>query len=240
MHVTLHVMDAHPLSGHEAEARAAVATRYALDVKHELTRLEALAGGILARRVLGVTQSSQIVTNEHGKPRLAMGARPFNLSNDEGLVVLGVLDEGEGPIGVDLNEVPGPLDKPSLSVVQKYLRPEQIEAVGEGSTPQQRRAFALGWGSLEAPLKAMGTGFDFDVRHHREALDEWDLTPLGLDLPGAGGSAKSYVIVIAAHGHPELRLTMHDALSELGALTAEGADPRDGPQEFQAQTHQDV
>lgn len=229
MHLTLHVMDARPLAGHEAQTRAVVAGRYASDVKHELTRLEALAGGLLARRVLGVTETSQIKTNEHGKPSLASGGRPFNLSNDEGLVVLGVLDDGEGPLGVDLNEVPKPLDGPSLSVARKYFRPDEVAAVGEGSSPEQRRAFALAWGSLEAPLKAMGTGFDFDVRHHREALDEWDLTTLGLDLPADDGTTLSYVIVVAAHGRPDLRVTMHDARAELEAFRAkDGADDPSG------------
>lgn len=215
MHVTLHVMDARPLAGREAEARAVVASRYALDVKHELTRLEALAGGMLAHSVLGVTETSQIETNEHGKPSLVAGGPEFNLSNDEGLVVLGVLDEGAGPIGVDVNEVPHELDKPSLSVARKYFRPEEVEAVGDGASPAACIAFARAWGALEAPLKAMGTGFDFDVRHHREALDEWELTTLGLDTP----DARHFVVVVAAHEAPWLTVVPHDTLAELATLT---------------------
>lgn len=207
-------MDARPLAGREDEARAVVAGRYALEVKHELTRLEALAGGMLAREVLGVTETSQIKTNEHGKPSLVAGGPDFNLSNDEGIVVLGVLDEGAGPIGVDVNEVPHELDKPSLSVARKYLRPEEVEAVGDGTSPAACIAFARAWGSLEAPLKAMGTGFDFDVRHHREALDEWELTTLGLDTP----DARHFVVVVAAYEAPWLTVVPHDALADLAAL----------------------
>lgn len=220
MHVTLHALDSRPLAGHEAEARAAVASRYAIDVKHEGSRLEALGGGILAREVLGVTDSSQLDINEHGKPSLAAGGVAFNLSNDEGLVVLGVLDEGEGPLGVDLNEVANaPLTHADLLVAKKYYREADIEAVGDGSTDAQRVAFARAWGALEAPLKAMGTGFDFDIRRHPEALDEWELTSMGLELPQAtDGTRRRYQIVVAARERVGLTLVLHDALAELEEL----------------------
>lgn len=220
MHVTLHVLDSRPLAGHEAEARAGVAARYAIDVKHEGSRLEALGGGLLAREVLGVVDGSQLVIGEHGKPSLAAGGPAFNLSNDEGLVVLGVLDEGEGPLGVDLNEVADtPLNRADLLVAKKYYREADLAAVGDGSTDAQRVAFARAWGALEAPLKAMGTGFDFDIRRHPEALDEWQITSMGLELPPASdGARRRFVTVVAGRERAELTLVLHDALAELGRL----------------------
>lgn len=220
MHVTLHILDSRPLAGHEAEVRPQVAPRYRSNVKNEGARLEALGGGLLARDVLGVTEDAQIVTNEHGKPSLAGSGLVFNASNDEGLVALGVLDGpgDEGPLGIDLNEVPHELRKADLSVARKYFRPEEVTAVGDGQGLARRVAFVRAWGSLEAPLKAMGTGFDFDVRHHREALDEWTCTVLGLELPQGKGS---FVVVAAAHGPVEFTLAFHDLRDVLPGKTSQ-------------------
>lgn len=226
MHATLHILDSRPLSGHEDEARSKVADRYALDVKHEGSRLEALGGGILAREVLGVTDSSQLTINEHGKPALAAGDpqvphQEFNLSNDEGLVVLGVLDEGEGPLGVDVNEVAQEeLNRADLLVARKYYREADLAKVGDGSTWEQRVAFAHAWGKLEAPLKAMGTGFDFDIRHHPEALDDWQLTGMGLELPRTSSQKRrAFEIVVAARERVGLTLVLHDVLADMCALS---------------------
>lgn len=228
MHVTLHILDSRPLAGHEETARAAVAPRYALDVKHEGSRLEALGGGILAREVLGVTADNQLTLNQDGKPSLASSAGPaFNLSNDEGLVVLGVLDEGEGPLGVDVNQVSTkPLNRADLLVAHKYYREGDLAAVGDGSTPEQREAFARAWGALEAPLKAIGTGFDFDLKARRDELDEWQLTSLGLTLPHAPDEeTRSFVIVVAAREQVGLSLVLHDVLTDLAALEPLDAAP---------------
>lgn len=210
MHVTLHVMDALPLAGHEGEARALVAPRYHSALRHETSRLEALGGGLLAREVLGVTDDAQVGTHRHGKPYLTGSDVVFNASNDEGMVVLGVLDEGEGPLGIDVNEVPYRLREAELRVARRYFRDEELVAIGDGQTYSGRVAFARAWGSLEAPLKAMGTGFAYDVRHHPEVLDEWTCTVLGLELAG-----RSFVIVAAARRPVELTLAIHDALGEL-------------------------
>lgn len=186
VHVTLHVMNALQLREHEEECRRVVAPRYIVNVKHGPGQLEALGGGLLARELLGVTRDEQLTTNEHGKPFLAVGGPVFNLSNDNGLVVLGILDEGEGPIGVDVNEVPDELDRIKLSIARKYFLPAEVAAVGDGTSFAQHVAFARAWGNLEAALKAMGTGFDFDVRHHREALDEWQLASREIQISEKG------------------------------------------------------
>lgn len=228
--VTLHVLNALDLRGYEEECRRVVAPRYIVNVKRGPGSLEALGGGLLARELLGVTRDDQLATNEHGKPLLVQGGPVFNLSNDNGLVVLGILDKGEeqgtvraksddeagnrssspvvmpndeasngsdspvvmsgngveaddpNSIGVDVNEVPNELDRIKLLIARKYFLPAETAAVGDGTSLAQRIAFARAWGNLEAALKAMGTGFDFDVRHHREALKEWQLAALGLTV----------------------------------------------------------
>lgn len=227
VHVTLHVLNALELRGHEEECRRVVAPRYIVDVKRGPGSLEKLGGGLLARELLGVTRDEQLATNEHGKPFLADGGPVFNLSNDNGLVVLGILDKGEGPVGVDVNEVPDELDRIKLLIARKYFSPAEAAEVGDGTSFAQHVAFARAWGHLEAALKAMGTGFDFDVRHHREALDEWQLASQEIRIlrdssakaeePGTPATTdeRPFVIVVAAHEQPRLTVEMHDALADL-------------------------
>ncbi len=126
----------------------------------------------------------EILQGAFGRPELAPVHDPhdlcFNLSHTAGLAVFAI---GRGrSIGIDVEAV----DRraPSLGVIERALRPREVEQVLRSEGRERTAAFLRYWTVKEAYAKALGVGLALDFREI--GVDGPPDRPR-LDLPGGTG-----------------------------------------------------
>lgn len=129
---------------------------------------------ILLRMVLGTLmqrspESLQIVSGEHGKPRIADSGLHFNASHSGDLWLLAA--SRMVSVGVDI-EAP-------RRVMQWQRLSQRVFSTAERtrldlSASSVPSAFFVGWTRKEAVLKGMGTGFSFGAINVEAGFDETD------------------------------------------------------------------
>lgn len=166
---------------------ASYADAYTKNAGNCQTALEKLAAGFLLRLVLGISDDKQLTRNACGKPYLKQqrGEAPlyFNLSDDEGLVVLATADF---EIGVDVHRA-GIAD---ARFMQKMLPSKGYADFLAAPDAEKPLLFAKAWTALEAKMKCLGIGFVCDYRQHPELLDGFHVETVQL--------SEKYVVSCAA------------------------------------------
>jgi 4'-phosphopantetheinyl transferase len=166
-------------------AQAAYAAARALLTADEAERLERfaftrdrlifLATRALVRRVLSryapvALEDWRFAITDRGRPEVQRDSGPplrFNLSNTRGLVICGVV--GEGEIGVDVELVRragAPLD-----LADHYFAPAEIAALRALPPPAQSTRFFEYWTLKESYLKARGVGLGLPLDRFAFSLD---------------------------------------------------------------------
>jgi 4'-phosphopantetheinyl transferase len=107
-----------------------------------------LAAGLLLRRFCGVTDDSQLVYGENGKPYLKDGGIYFSISHSGGYAVL--VTAGR-EVGADIEKIAPYSD----SVAARCFTPAEYEWLREQGSDE---AFYHIWTAKESILKASGTG----------------------------------------------------------------------------------
>ncbi len=142
------------------EERARASRMHFPEDRHQQLIARGMVRSLLSRYVPGMAPADwRFERNEHGKPRIALGAPPpaqglnFNLAHTEGLVVLAVARELE--IGIDV-EHSG--KRAPLKVAQRHFSPAEVAALDALPAEQQPLRFQRLWTLKESYLKAIGTG----------------------------------------------------------------------------------
>ena len=166
---------------------ASYADAYRKNAGNSQTALEKLAAGLLLRLVLGISDDKQLTRNACGKPYLKQqrGEAPlyFNLSDDEGLVVLATADF---EIGADVHRA-GIVD---TRLMQKMLPGKGYVDFLAAPETEKPLLFAKAWTALEAKVKCLGTGFACDIKRHPELLNGFHVETVQL--------SEKYVVSCAA------------------------------------------
>jgi len=113
---------------------------------------------LLAMRNEIAADALAIAVGPHGKPHLVDRRCAFNLSHSGGVALIGIADNGE--VGVDV-EVLRPTPELDALVRSHFSAGERraMESVAHGA---RDLAFLVGWTRKEACLKAVGVGLDID------------------------------------------------------------------------------
>jgi 4'-phosphopantetheinyl transferase len=161
---------------------------FALDSKDPSREQRAAAGAglrLLLGSCLGIDPPEvEIVQGAHGRPELAPGHGlhdlRFNLSHTAGMAVCAVV-RGRA-VGVDVEAV----DRraPSKAVIERALRPREVEHVMKAADGERTEAFLRRWTVKEAYAKALGVGMALDFR---EVGVEGPADRPRLDLPDGAG-----------------------------------------------------
>ena len=166
-------------------------------------KMQELGAGYLLYKVLGVSKDDQLVLGEKGKPALSMSYKgncgnaenaktsgctdegttslsEFSLSHADNYVVLVVSTE---PVGVDIERC----DRLTLPVLKRVLprnyyenltKPQNIDESEDKSESvpfQIKQEWAKAWTSIEAVLKADGSGFSVDPREDATFMEGWSI-----------------------------------------------------------------
>jgi 4'-phosphopantetheinyl transferase len=142
------------------EERARAAGMHFPEDRHQQLVARGMMRTLLSRYVPGVAPAEwRFERNEHGKPRIALGAPPaaqglaFNLAHTTGLVVLAVARNRE--IGVDVEYS---AKRAPLKVAQRHFSAQEVAALNALPPGQQALRFQRLWTLKESYLKAIGTG----------------------------------------------------------------------------------
>ncbi|WP_197029621.1 4'-phosphopantetheinyl transferase family protein [Butyrivibrio sp. AE3004] len=138
-----------------------------------------LGAGFLLSKYLGITKDDQLYFNRYGKPSIK-NQQPghhieFNLSHSDDYVVLAVSNI---PIGIDIECA----ERLSLPILKRVLPPSHFEKLQKrdyiadsGFEKDEKLVWAKYWTSVEAILKAQGSGFHFDPRKNPDFMNNWSL-----------------------------------------------------------------
>ncbi|HEU5252380.1 MAG TPA: 4'-phosphopantetheinyl transferase superfamily protein [Solirubrobacterales bacterium] len=96
----------------------------------------------------------ELVSGEHGKPRLASGGLEFNLSHSGDLALVAV--SAEHAVGVDIEKVEA--DRDPVALAERALCDEDVLAVREAAPAERDLVFHQRWARHEARLKCLGVG----------------------------------------------------------------------------------
>lgn len=145
--------------------------------KASKVKRQELAAGYLLATYLDVHGDDCIIENEHGKPAINPEAgihiREFSISHCGNFVVLAVSDE---PVGIDIEDS----ERMNLPVFKRILPEEYYERLVQGEFPMEEefsKDEKLGqakiWTTVEAIIKARGTGFKIDPKKDNSLFDSW-------------------------------------------------------------------
>lgn len=185
----LYLLDTRPLAGREREALALLSAprrESAVRCKAQESRLGTVAGGLLLRQVLGITDESALTKNQWGKPALP-GGPCFSLSHSGHYAALAVAEEN---LGVDIE----PVDRPFRRLSRQLFQEREFQWLAE--EPTAERFYTL-WTRLEALAKADGRGLLIEGRTQclLDTEGPWYLRTLTHD---------GHMISLAAAHPPEL------------------------------------
>ena len=142
------------------EERTRVAGMHFPEDRHQQRVARGMMRSLLSRYVPEVAPGDwRFERNEHGKPRIALGAPAaalglgFNLAHTEGLVVLAIARDVQ--IGVDV-EHSG--KRAPLKVARRHFSAQEVAALDALPPGQQPLRFQRLWTLKESYLKAIGTG----------------------------------------------------------------------------------
>jgi 4'-phosphopantetheinyl transferase len=206
------------------EERSRVAGMHFPEDRHQQLVTRGMLREVLSRYEPAVQPADwRFERNEHGKPRIALGAAVqarelhFNLAHTTGLVVLAVARTSR--LGVDV-EHRG--KRAPLQVARRHFSSTEVAALDALPDAEQPLRFQRLWTLKEAYLKAIGTGvvgglgtmtFHFDgagVRFERAAdpdAAQWRFREL--EVP------EGYLVALAVH-EPDAAQSLEVTLREFG------------------------
>ena len=123
--------------------------------KSERVRQQALLSGLLLHQELNLTENSNLIINEYGKPSLADQSMHFSLSHSGDYVILAVSDT---PVGADIEGT----TKGTMKIARKAFPKKwvlELEKLDSVSSPDFQKEFSRYWTLYEASVKLMGCGF---------------------------------------------------------------------------------
>jgi len=124
-------------------------------------KLHAKAKEQLLKEVLSVDEA-MLSHNEFGKPYIKDGGKFFSISHDDGVTVVGVSDK---EIGIDIEKI----CEVKWPVINRLFPIDYKNRVKEAGASENLE-FIKCWTSIEAVLKARGTGF-IETGINSEKLD---------------------------------------------------------------------
>ena len=132
-------------------------------------QLRSAAAGFLIRRILGIDEDRDIITNEFGKPLVREGALPparsfFSLTHGGNYAALEV---GGISTGIDTEEI---LEFPG-SIFRRCFLEDEKEWVLRGD--YNERCYAV-WTMKESIMKADGHGISMDPKSFSVFSGEWN------------------------------------------------------------------
>ena len=144
------------LAGEERQRRASF--RFERD-RHRYLVTRALARVVLSKYAAIAPQEWRFEANPYGRPTVAnknarAGRIAFNLSHTSGLSVLGVTRDGA--IGVDVESAG--VQHAAVEIVDRFFAPEEVAALRELPSAEQRARFVEYWTLKESYIKARGMG----------------------------------------------------------------------------------
>ena len=110
-----------------------------------------LVSGLLLRQICGVTEDSQLVYGNNGKPYLKNSTMYFNISHSGDYVVLAISNR---EIGIDIENIERKAPY-SSKVAARCFTKQECEWMGEGDN----EPFFRLWTAKESIMKASGFGF---------------------------------------------------------------------------------
>jgi phosphopantetheinyl transferase len=116
--------------------------------RHE-DKARCLLAGLLLRKICGVTDDSQLIYGENGKPYLKNSDTYFNISHSGDYVILAT---AESEVGVDIEKMDAFSDK----VAARCFTPLECEWMKQEG---DNKAFYRLWAAKESVMKASGLGF---------------------------------------------------------------------------------
>ena len=123
--------------------------------KSEKVRQQALMSGLLLGQELKLTDTSQLVINQYGKPSLADQSMHFSLSHSGDYVILAVSDI---PVGADIEgSTKGTMKIARKAFPRKWVL--ELEKLDSDKSPNFQKEFSRYWTLYEASVKLMGCGF---------------------------------------------------------------------------------
>lgn len=123
--------------------------------KSEKVQQQALVSGLLLCQELKLTETSELVINEYGKPSLADQSMHFSLSHSGDYVILAVSDI---PVGADIEGTA----KGTMKIARKAFPRKwvlELEKLDSDKSSDFQKEFSRYWTLYEASVKLMGCGF---------------------------------------------------------------------------------
>ncbi len=204
MRVGVYILNVLSLRGHEGQVAGIIANHYrhkALRSGCEIEALHELGAGLLLALVLGIEGDEIIAPDACSKPR-AEGKPCFSISHSNAVVALAV---ARSDVGIDVEHVGNVDYRAGLRVFPKFER-EMVEAAAPS---EKASTFLACWTSLEARLKARGSGFLDDPRLNPEILTGWHCETFDFG---------EYALSCASAGEMEIELVGVRVESERGEL----------------------
>lgn len=123
--------------------------------KSERVRQQALLSGLLLHQELNLTENSNLIINQYGKPSLADQSMHFSLSHSGDYVILAVSDI---PVGADIEgRTKGTMKIARKAFPRKWVF--ELEKLDSDKSPDFQKEFSRYWTLYEASVKLMGCGF---------------------------------------------------------------------------------
>lgn len=123
--------------------------------KSEKVQQQALVSGLLLCQELKLTETSELVINEYGKPSLADQSMHFSLSHSGDYVILAVSDI---PVGADIEGTA----KGTMKIARKAFPRKwvlELEKLDSDKSSDFQKEFSRYWTLYESSVKLMGCGF---------------------------------------------------------------------------------
>lgn len=161
------------------------------EMKNREDALSELTAGFLLSKYLNVFSDSQLIYGKYGKPALADSAEYFSVSHTDNLVVLAI---SKAEIGVDIER----FDEVNWIAAKQVFPNNWISQLRSAGKADGDKLFIRMWTSLEAVLKAEGTGFAITKEKQWDILMKWQTKDIEF---------QDYLVTCAARCPAEIEVT---------------------------------
>jgi len=128
--------------------------------KQHKDKVRCLLVGLLLRKVCDITDDSQLIYGQNGKPYLKNNTIHFSISHSGDYVILATADN---EVGVDIEKVNTyPEDNHFKEVATRFFTPQEYEWILQ---EKRNEAFYYIWTAKESIMKGTGLGFSLSPRN---------------------------------------------------------------------------
>ena len=168
--IKIYILNKETLAGMEEQIVKVIAPHYLekyQKAKAASVKSDELGAGLLLSKILGVTRDEELKFGEYKKPMMKDDSKCFSLSHSVDYVVLAVSDF---PVGIDIERT----DRLSLSVLKRVLPSSCYEKLPQNEEDTNTKLeWTKSWTTVEAILKADGSGFMVDPRDNEDFMEGW-------------------------------------------------------------------